>query len=143
MRLPKSHRTTGLGFNITPMIDVVFLLIIFFLVSSHLARHEVQLELNLPDAASSQRQTDESKPRVTVNLLPDGEIQLAGAVIDAEELSRRLSFELSRSGAELEVRIRGDRQVPYRVVEPVLLACARAGAWNVTFAVTPREEARP
>ena len=35
----------------------------------------------------------------------------------------------------LEVRIRSDRNVPYRVVEPVLLACARSGVWNVTFAV--------
>ena len=41
--------------------------------------------------------------------------------------------------SDQEVRIRSDRSVPYRFVEPVMIACARAGAWNVTFAVIRKE----
>ena len=37
------------------------------------------------------------------------------------------------------VRIRGDQSVPYREIEPILLACARAGVWNVTFAVVEKQ----
>ena len=47
MRVPSNLRSGSLGFNMTPMIDVVFLLIIFFLVSSHLAKQEVQMPLPL------------------------------------------------------------------------------------------------
>ena len=52
MRVPSNLARGSLGFSMTPMIDVVFLLIIFFLVSSHLAQQEVQLDLDLPAKAS-------------------------------------------------------------------------------------------
>jgi biopolymer transport protein ExbD len=135
MRVPTSDRTTTVGFNMTPMIDVSFLLIIFFLVASHLAKREVRLELDLPPASSGQTEIEDDKPRVTVNVLPTGQVLLGGLEVDAEELGRRLQVELNVSGPDLEVRIRSDRRVAYQFVEPILLACARAGAWNVTFAV--------
>jgi biopolymer transport protein ExbD len=122
----------------TPMIDIVFLLIIFFIVSSHLARQEVQLELALPVAASGQEAGEDATRRLIVNVTPDSQIQLAGASISAEELARKISFESQRSGNELEVRIRSDRHVPYRVVEPIMVACARAGVWKVSFVVVER-----
>jgi biopolymer transport protein ExbD len=121
--------------NMTPMIDVTFLLIIFFLVSSHLAQQETQLELDLPVAASGQEAAAESRPRVSVNVLPNGQIMLGNAETGPAELTERLDFERNRSGNDLEVRIRSDRSVPYGRVEPVLVACADAGIWNVTFAV--------
>jgi hypothetical protein len=43
-------------------------------------------------------------------------------------------------GDDLEVRIRSDRSVEYSRIEPILLACVRAGIWNVSFAVLRREE---
>ena len=52
MRLPHNGQSRELSNNMTPMIDVVFLLIIFFLVSSHLARQESRVPLELPDALS-------------------------------------------------------------------------------------------
>lgn len=125
--------------NMTPLIDVVFLLIIFFLVSSHLARQETQLELNLPSAVSSHEAAAESRPRVSVNVLADGRILLGSAESDPAEITERLRFERDRSGDDMEVRIRSDRTVPYGNVEPVLLACAEAGIWNVTFAVYKKQ----
>ena len=136
MRLRDSRVRGRVGFNMTPMIDVVFLLIIFFLVSSHLARQEVQLDLDLPAAESGHRPPEESRPRVTVNVLADGQVLLGGRSVDPQELARRLKFEADRAGRDLEVRIRGDRQVAYRHIEPIMVACARAGTWNVTFAVS-------
>ena len=121
--------------NMTPLIDVVFLLIVFFLVSSHLARQETQLAVNLPTAASGHVAEAESRPRVSVNVLADGQIMLGSTEAEPAEITERLRFERDRSGDDLEVRIRSDRTVPYGVVEPVLLACADAGIWNVTFAV--------
>ncbi len=52
MKVPTQLNSGEVDFNMTPMIDVVFLLIIFFLVSTHLAKQEAQLELPLPVAES-------------------------------------------------------------------------------------------
>ena len=74
--------------NMTPMIDVVFLLIIFFLVSSHLAQQEVQPDLKLPTAASGGL-APPSATRVTVNLRADGQLLLGSDPVTAEQLGRR------------------------------------------------------
>ena len=160
MRVPSNLSRAGLGFNMTPMIDVVFQLIIFFLLSSHLAQQEVQLELDLPRAASGQSPDKEEIRRVVINVLPDApggggyarmpypptarypagkRIVVGGRFVDAEELAQLIDYESRRARREargqLEVRLRCDRKVPYRVVQPLLIACARSGVWRVTFAV--------
>jgi biopolymer transport protein ExbD len=142
MRPPLRHERSPIGLNMTPLIDVVFQLIIFFLVSSHLARQETQLELDLPAAASGREATVESRPRVVINVAADGHVLLGSTAIGPDELTPRLKFERRRSGSDLEVRIRADRSVPYAAVEPVLLSCADAGIWNVTFAVFKKDQSR-
>ena len=142
MRVPSNLSRGSPGFNMTPMIDVVFLLIIFFLVSSHLARQETQLELDLPDAASGEPPKEDEARRVVVNVLndapPEARIQIGGNVMTEDQLIDVIRYESRRAESnreDLEVRIRSDRRVPYRVIEPIMVACARAGVWKVTFAV--------
>ena len=139
MRVPLTSNRQSVGLNLTPMIDVVFLLIVFFLLSTHLVQQESHMELNLPTAASGHEPPAESPPRVTVNLLPDGQIMLGNTEAPLDEVARRLQFERERTSGDLEVRIRADRTLPYGAVEPILLACAEAGVWNVTFAVHEKE----
>lgn len=135
MKTPRLLRTGEATINMTPMIDVVFLLIIFFLVSSHLARQEVQLKLPLPEAASGEQETDPNAPKLTINVLEDGTLLLAGRPISPTELQARLRERLAELGDDAEMRIRSHRDVPYEHVAPLLVACAKAGVWNVTFAV--------
>jgi biopolymer transport protein ExbD len=142
MRLPDLHPRSGVGFNMTPMIDVVFLLIIFFLVSSHLAKQESQLVLPLPVADSGQEAIASDTPRITINVLQDGTVITAGRTLSLDQLRSRLAQRRAAEGVDLEVRIRSDRHVPYHFVEPILLACARADIWNVTFAVYRSEDVR-
>ena len=143
MHVPTHYARSPIGFNMTPMIDVVFLLIIFFLVASNLARQEVQLELDLPEAGTGQRPQQEDIRRVVINVLPEARagkrIMVGGRLVAEGELAQLIDYESRRASREvrgqLEVRIRSDRKVPYRVVEPLLVACARSGVWKVTFAV--------
>ena len=136
MKIPKSNdRSRSLNINMTPMIDVVFLLIIFFLVSSHLARRENELPLDLPTAASGEDMKDVETARVTLNVEGDGRLSLAGSQIDSGELASRLAAARKRQGKDLELRIRADRGVAYRHVSPVLRAAAENQIWNVSFAV--------
>ena len=142
MRLPQQHRRREVGFNMTPMIDVVFLLIIFFLVSSHLAKRESQLELPLPSAISGEKRTATEGPRVTVNVLPDGKIILAGRSVLGEQLVSLFQRAIQDDGRDVEVVVRTDRHVAFKYVEPIMLSCVRAGIWNVTFAVFRPEDIR-
>ena len=135
MRVPNNLGRSEFGFNMTPMIDVVFLLIIFFLVSSHLARQESRLQLPLPVADSGVETVYDQRPRVTVNVLDNGQLLLAGRRVDTDGLYQRLAREVERVGEDLEIRIRADREVAYRFVGPIMAAAARAGIWKITFAV--------
>lgn len=140
MRVPQHKSKRKYGFNMTPMIDVVFLLIIFFLVSSHLSRQESQLELELPTASSGQEDSDQETPRLTINVKADGTLWLAGRPIKRDQLKQRFGEARDKEGGDIEVRIRGSRAVPYAVVEPIMLACTGAKIWNVTFAVYREEQ---
>jgi biopolymer transport protein ExbD len=142
MRLPPRRRLASAYINMTPMIDVTFLLIIFFLLSSRLAQQETQMELNLPAASSGRQAFDDARPRLSVNVSTDGRVMLGSTETPREEMAGRLRIERERLGTDLEVRVRADRSVPYRVVTPILLACAEAGIWNVTFAVVEKVESR-
>ncbi len=141
MQIPRVLRSGEVGFNMTPMIDVVFLLIIFFLVSSHLAKQEAQMELPLPVADSGEEPDDQAR-RLTLNVTADGTMLLAGRHLDRDELKQRLTQARDEHGQDVEIRIRGDRNVPYSAVSPIMLACARAGIWQVTFGVYRREDVR-
>lgn len=140
MRVPSSASTGSVGINMTPMIDVVFQLIIFFLVTNHLVKQEEQLELPLPVAASGREPTEENLPRLTINVLEDGTLMLAGHALLPDDLRARLQEKVREVGTSLQVRIRSDRAAPYRFVEPVLRACAGAGLWDVSFAVYRAED---
>lgn len=124
----------------TPMIDVVFLLIIFFLVSSHLARNESQLELELPIAGSASDDVDQQTPRMIVNVDADGNLFLAGRPVGSDQLKERFSDAVEKEGDGLEVRIRGSRNVAYSAVEPIMRSCVQVGIWNVSYAVYRQEQ---
>jgi biopolymer transport protein ExbD len=136
VKLPVVARRGEDGINMTPMIDVVFQLLIFFLVASHLSRQETQIELALPSAAHSEKEAEDPGPRVTINVPSEGELLLGAQKIDLAELASRLAAEKQKLGQHLEIRIRADRAAPYRAIEPILRTCAEAGLWKVTFAVT-------
>jgi len=135
VKIPSYVGGRGVDFNMTPMIDVVFLLIIFFLVSSHLAKQEVQMQLPLPDARSGTQAEDSQLPRLVVNISAGGQIRMAGRQLTLEQFQERLVKRREKYGQDLEVRIRSDRSVPYRNINPVMRRCAETGIWNVTFAV--------
>ena len=116
------------------MIDVVFLLIIFFLVSSHLARQESRIPLDLPVADSS-FDAPPAAGLMTVNVMPDGHWQIAGTAVEPAQLDRILRAHAGEHGDQAAVRIRTDRAVSYGQIEPILRAVSQAGLWNASFAV--------
>lgn len=135
MRIPTRGQERGFAFNITPLIDVVFLLIIFFLVASHFIRNENVERIELP-IASQGKDEDESNSRLVITVVSNGEMMLGTTTITPEEFEQRLALMIARHGAgTTELRIRADRNVQYSRVEPLLLTAARNGVTRVRFAV--------
>lgn len=97
MRIASNSTRGTIGFNMTPMIDVVFLLIIFFLVSSHLAQQEVQLAIDLPDASSGDRPEEENVRRIVVNVLPDRQIAVGTEIVAPARLESLLKYEQEKT----------------------------------------------
>jgi len=141
MRIPNQRDRGGsVGINMTPMIDVVFQLLIFFLVSSHLAKQEAQLPLPLPSATTGEESRESTEHRVTLNILADGSLLLAGRTTPVAELPQRLRRLREQEGPDVELRLRVDRSTEYAAVEPVLTECAQARIWNVAFSVLRGEK---
>lgn len=143
MRVPTRPRKLGLRFNITPLIDVVFLLIIFFLVASHFVRSEAREPVDLPEATADEDRPKEAPRRLIVTVKPDETLSVGGQVVTLQTveqmiLAGRTEGAGKRIRGGFEVRIRADRSVPYRAVEPILLAAARSGVTDVKFAVIER-----
>ena len=147
MRRPTVPKTCGDAFSMTPMIDVIFLLIIFFLCVNQYQKAESSEAVDLPDATSEKVQlpTEARETRLTINVLADGTILLAGRRIEPGRLTPLLTGKRAEvSPGTLEVWIRGDRRTAYRTVEPILLACAESGIWKVAFKVVqPAPAAEP
>jgi biopolymer transport protein ExbD len=134
-----SSKHSAVELNMTPMIDVVFLLIIFFLVSSHLARQErSNVALDLPTATTGE-QDDDPAPRLTVSVDATGAMSLGDEQVDANELAARLRAQREVEGDALRVRLRADQAAPYATVEPALAACAEAGVEDIALAVYAAE----
>ena len=139
MQIPNYARSKEVGFNMTPMIDVVFLLIIFFIVSSHLAKQEAQMDIDLPNAESGMESEASPNPRIVINITRSGQLLISGRRVSAAQIEDQLAEHLKNNGVNVEVRIRSDRQIPFLQVRPVMLACAKMGIWNVSFSVYPTD----
>jgi len=132
MRVPtdRSAKATD-RVNMTPMIDVVFLLIIFFLVSSHLARRETRFPVSLSRAASSQP-NNPTTAAVVITVDQNQQIRLGSRVVQVDQFGSLLD-------PAQPVRLRVDRRLTYATVEPVLRRLTRAGIDDVSL-VTLGEE---
>ncbi|MHC4877034.1 MAG: ExbD/TolR family protein [Planctomycetota bacterium] len=140
MKVPSGGRTTSVSFNVTSLIDIVFLLVIFFLVASHVARTEAIEPIDLPEATQFEDEDDATPRRLVVTVQADGSLDVAGRPVELVEVEQRIISGNEDSAGQFEVRIRADRNADYQVIEPILISCARFGVSKVGFAVTPKTE---
>lgn len=120
--------------NLTSMIDIVFLLIIFFMVAAKFTELERELALRVPSVATTVPLTPAPRKRV-VNVYQDGGVTLDREIVTLEQLINRLSKSRSQY-RDLGVLVRGDAGVRYQRVTDVLAACRQAGIAQLGIAVT-------
>jgi biopolymer transport protein ExbD len=120
------------GFQIAPMVDIVFLLLIFFLVTWNFARHETELDVKVPTAKEG-KESRRSVGEVIINVKNDGSIVINRKTVSAEELGGTLR-KISELYPDQAVVLRGDQSADYRHIVAVLDICRAANIWNVAFA---------
>jgi len=141
MRVPRSSRSHAAKINLTPLIDVVFNLVIFFLVVSHFSQAESTEQVDLPVARQGQR--NESPHRLTILVRADGTRLVHDRAVTDVEIADMLQQAQALDGESLLVRIQGDRAATYHLIEPILVQCARLGITNVGFDVLAAETEFP
>ncbi len=135
----RAQRYRETDVNITPLIDVVFLLLIFFMVSTTFEQ-ESELKLVLPEASEQQLQAREDLILVHIDTNEQvyiGAEPLAGAGVAA--ISAALREQAGAAGA-MPVVIRADAAVSHQAVIKVMDAARQAGLVNITFATSIQAE---
>ena len=124
VRIDKGRLSTGL--DLTPMIDVVFLLMIFFLVASKLEEDDRAIDVVLPQASAARPLT--SRPReFIVTIDRSGRLYAGSRPVDVGELSRLLRQAATDNPARQKVTVRADEEVAHKHVVAVMDACVQAG----------------
>lgn len=124
---------------LAPMLDVVFILLLFFVTTWNLRHEEQQIGVSLA-AASSGAPATAHRTEVIVNIANDGAILIGSVVHTPSQLAGKLR-DLARDYPDERVIIRGDKLVPYEKVVAVIDLARAAGITNVLLAtVKPAEE---
>jgi len=111
--------------NLTPLIDVVFLLLIFFLVATKFAEEERELDIPLPEASEA-RPLITQPPELFVNINAAGEFIVSGEKLDLAGLQEVLLRASNANPGRVSVIIRADRRCAWEVVVAAINACLRA-----------------
>ncbi|HEY4231865.1 MAG TPA: biopolymer transporter ExbD [Lacipirellulaceae bacterium] len=120
----KTHQDEQPQLNLTPMIDVLFLLIMFFMVAARFNDMERNIEVQVPQVAEAGDAVSPPQPRV-INVFADGRIDLDGLAVTLSELTTRLAAAHTSSG-DPSVIVRGDAACPFQHVASALGACRAA-----------------
>jgi biopolymer transport protein ExbD len=129
----KVHQDELPALNLTPMIDIAFTLIIFFMVGARFTELERKVDLSVPAVGSTAALTPTPERRI-INVYRDGRVELDRRPVSLGQLTAQLA-DAQRQYAELGVVIRGDGQGPLQHVASVLTACRQAGIAQIGISV--------
>ena len=117
---------------ITPMLDVVFQLLIFFIVTFEFHRSEMDLKISVPKA---QEGADAKRARgeIIVNVRANGAVVVEGQTMTQDQLRTKLTA-IAKLHENQPIRLRGDNATDYQTIVTVIDTCQKSGIWNISFA---------
>lgn len=132
-----SRQAPPISLQLAPMIDILLLLLCFFITSWQYTKSETELNVAVPTAQEG-AEPERSRGEIIINVLADGAIRVEGLSIDRQQLFDKLSA-IAKQYKNQPVRIRGDGGVAYQRIVEIIDTCQGAGIWNISFA-TQRPE---
>jgi biopolymer transport protein ExbD len=137
MKFRSRSEPVPVAFQIAPMVDILLVLLCFFVITWSMARKENELDVRVPAAQAAQ----ESNPVVNqtvLNVKSDGTIVWDRKQISRENLQEKLK-RLASLYPDYAIILRGDVKTNYEHIVQVLDTCRQAGIWNVAFATSKAE----
>ncbi|MEI7775895.1 MAG: biopolymer transporter ExbD [Verrucomicrobiota bacterium] len=137
MKFRSRSEPAPVAFQIAPMVDILLVLLCFFVITWSMARKENELDVRVPAASAGQ----ESNPVVNqtvLNVKADGTIVWDRKVIGKPALMEKLKS-LAALYPDYAIILRGDVKTEYEQIVQVLDTCRMAGIWNVAFATSKSE----
>jgi biopolymer transport protein ExbD len=129
------------GINMTPMIDIVFQLIIFFVVTTDLERKVFNESINLAFSPNGPMIEKRDPRTVTVEVDAKGRLSISKQILDEAHLTYVLKQARTVGGQTTPVQIRADRGARHESVRAAMQAAGRAGLFRVSFVAT-KEKAK-
>jgi biopolymer transport protein ExbD len=124
--------------QMAPMIDILFLLLTFFIITWQWSRSETEVDVSVPTTAEGADPMRVQGEKI-INVLADGTV-----VVDKNPLTQEQLFVIMKKLSELyknqPIRLRADAKTEYQHVINVISTCTKAGIWNISFA-TQRPQA--
>ena len=133
----QSRRHEPPAVELTPLIDVVFLLLIFFMLTTTFVTR-TSLPIDLPEADSAA--SSDGRERIEVRVPADGSFRVNGEAVASESALRERLADLRSEHASPVLVIRGDRRARHGVVTQVMDAAQAAGLSRVAVGVQSRTE---
>jgi biopolymer transport protein ExbD len=134
----KKNKLEPVGFQLVPMLDVVFNLLFFFVTAQVYSQWEAEVDIALPTAKTSQM-PQRLPGEVIVNIDKSGVMIVNGRILDEPALAAMLN-RLAKMFPGQPVLLRADKATAYEHVVQVLDLCRQADIWNISFATTVPEK---
>jgi len=125
--------------ELTPLIDCIFLLLIFFLVTTSFYKLERELRVNLPESSEGESKQEEPPAEIIINVMRDGTIYVNRELKTYDELLQVLKNAVQKWPG-IPVIIRGDALAYHKVIVRVMEACSKAKVNSLSISVIPSEE---
>lgn len=127
-----SRMPPAIAIQLAPMIDILLLLLSFFLISWQFSKSETELNVSVPTAQEG-AESKQMRGEIIINVFADGGIKVEGLTINRDQLFDKLSA-IARQFPSQPVRLRGDGSVAYQRIVEIIDTCQKAGIWNISFA---------
>ena len=139
MKFRRRDAPQVIGFQIAPIVDVLLVLLCFFIVTWSFAKKEMEMDVKVP-AAESGKESNPVMNQTVLNVKADGTVVWNRKLVPLDELRARLK-ELSGLYPDYAIILRGDATASYQSIVRVLDTCRDAGIWNVAFATIEKTSA--
>lgn len=138
MKFRSKHKQVNAGFQLAPMIDIMFLLLCFFIAAQIYAQWESEIDIKLPTAETGEA-PDRLPSEIIVNVRSNGTMVVNQRELDTGGLSNLLSRIVDLYPGQ-PVIIRADKKTDYEHIIGVLDICRKVDIWNISFATSTAEE---
>jgi biopolymer transport protein ExbD len=125
--------TAEVAVNMTPMIDIVFQLIIFFVVTTELEKQVFDERILLAFSPNGPAIEERDPRTIVVDVDEKGRVSITRNRMSLATLENILKGAVSQYGSTTPVQIRGDRRTKHESIRQVMESCGRAGIWRVSF----------